>query len=356
MSICYFLLMICNKNQVRLIIILSAIIFPCLVTYCEPNYMCRGYGRFLSHTHSLSNGSTKDYTFTTNSPSSLPQPDLVKPLSSAVGLTINEIATIPNDCIPIPDDYHLIDAQSIDKALTFLLEHLPPQMYLVITTREDPNLPLARLRARNQLTELLTKELRFTSAEAASFLNEMMKLNLSAGDIAALETRTEDWVAGLQMTSLAMQEQTDTSSFIQSFTGTYRFIIDYLFEEILQQQPEPIRDFLLQTAVLDRLTEPLCDAITQQANGKKMLENIERNNLFIIPLDEQRQWYRYHHLLADVLRAHLLETQPRQMPILHQRASERVEQNGAPAEAVRHALAANDLDQVANIAERSWQA
>lgn len=278
------------------------------------------------------------------------------PIDSILTTLLNEIAAIQDDFMLILDDHHLVDAKPVDDALAFLLENLPPQMHLVIATREDPNLPLARLRVRGQLTELRAADLRFTPAEATSFLNELMNLDLSTAAIAALEARTEGWVAGLQMAALAMQERTDVATFVENFTGTHRFVIDYLVEEILQQQSEQVRDFLLQTAVLDRLTGSLCDAVTEQENGKEMLEALERANLFIIPLDDQRQWYRYHHLLADVLQARLLEKQPQHVLSLHQRASVWYEQNGALSAAVRHALAANELERVASLAERSWLA
>ena len=240
-----------------------------------------------------------------------PQPP---PIESILTALLNEITTIPDNFILVLDDYHLIDAKPIDDALTFLLEHLPPQMHLVITTREDPNLPLARLRARGQLTELRAADLRFTPAEAAEFLNQVMGLNLSAEDIAALETRTEGWIAGLQLAALSMQGHQDVPGFIQAFAGDHRYIVDYLVEEVLQRQPEPIRSFLLQTSILDRLNGPLCDAVTGQPGGKARLETLQRGNFFLIPLDDKRHWYRYHHLFADVLRMHLMAEQPDQVP------------------------------------------
>ena len=236
-----------------------------------------------------------------------PQPP---PTESILTTLLNEITAIPDNFILVLDDYHVIDSEPVDHALTFLLDHLPPQMHLVITTREDPSLPLARLRARGQLTELRAADLRFTPAEAAEFLNQMMGLNLSAEDIAALETRTEGWIAGLQLAALSMQGREDIASFIQAFTGSHRFVLDYLVEEVLQHQPEHIRSFLLQTAILDRFCAPLCNAVTEREDGKEMLDVLERSNLFLIPLDDQRQWYRYHHLFADVLQAHLMEAQP----------------------------------------------
>ena len=250
----------------------------------------------------------------------------------------------------------MIDSKPVDQALTFLLDHLPPQMHLVIATREDPSLPLPRYRARGQLTELRAADLRFTPAEAGEFLNQMMSLNLSAEDIAALETRTEGWIAGLQLAALSMQGREDIASFIQAFTGSHRFVLDYLVEEVLQHQSEHIRSFLLQTAILDRFCAPLCNAVTEREDGKEMLDVLERSNLFLIPLDDKRQWYRYHHLFAEVLQAHLLEAQPDRVSALHRRASAWYEQNGLRSDAIRHALAAKDFERAAGLIELAWPA
>jgi len=288
-----------------------------------------------------------------------PQPP---PTESILTALLNEITTIPDNFIFVLDDYHIIDSKPVDEALTFLLEHLPPQMHLVITTREDPQFPLARLRARGQLTELRAADLRFTPTEAAEFLNQAMSLQLSAEDIAALEARTEGWITGLQLAALAlqgslsMQGHPDTTRFIKSFTGSHRFVLDYLVEEVLQRQPEHIRSFLLQTAILERLSGPLCDAATGQAGSWGVLETLERGNLFIVPLDDQRQWYRYHHLFTEVLLAHALEEQPGQIPLLHKRASAWYEQNNLPAEAIRHALAARDFESAAGLIEKTYPA
>src|SRR6266487_1710648 len=219
------------------------------------------------------------------------------------------------------DDYHVIEAKAIDQALTYLVEHLPPQMHLVIATREDPQLPLARLRARGHLTELRATDLRFTPSEAAAFLNQVMGLSLSAADIARLSDRTEGWIAGLQLAALSMQGHQDVPGLIRAFTGDHRYIVDYLVEEVLQRQPAPVRSFLLRTAILDRLHGPLCDAVTGQEEGNARLEALERGNFFVVPLDDKRHWYRYHHLFAEVLSAHLLAEQPDQVSTLHRRAS-----------------------------------
>jgi LuxR family maltose regulon positive regulatory protein len=269
---------------------------------------------------------------------------------------LNEIAAIPDNFILVLDDYHMIDSEPIDQALTFLLDHMPPQMHLVIATREDPSLPLPRYRVRGQLTELRAADLRFTPEEAGGFLNQMMNLNLSVENIAALETRTEGWIAGLQLAALSMQGREDIAGFIQAFTGSHRFVLDYLVEEVLQHQSEHIRSFLLQTAILDRLCAPLCNAVTEREDGKEILDILERNNLFLIPLDDKRQWYRYHHLFADVLQAHLIEAQPEQVSSLHQRASAWYEQTGFPHDAIRHSLAAEDFERAAGLIELAWSA
>jgi LuxR family transcriptional regulator, maltose regulon positive regulatory protein len=273
------------------------------------------------------------------------------PIESILTTLLNEIATIPKKFILVLDDYHLMDAKAIDNALTFLLEHQPPQMHLVITTREDPNLPLARLRVRSQLTELRAADLRFTPSETAEFLNHVMGLNLSAENISALEARTEGWIAGLQLAALSMQGHQDVPGFIQAFAGDHRYIVDYLVEEVLRRQPEPIRNFLLQTAILDRLYGPLCEAVTGQPGGQARLETLQRGNFFLIPLDDRRHWYRYHHLFADVLHMHLLTELSEQVPALHRRASEWYEQNGSPADAIRHALAGGDFERAADLIE-----
>jgi LuxR family maltose regulon positive regulatory protein len=210
---------------------------------------------------------------------------------------------------------------------------------------------LARLRARGQLTELRAADLRFTPAEAAEFLNETMGLNLAPKEIGALEARTEGWIAGLQLAALSMQGRADTAGFIEAFTGSHRFVLDYLVEEVLQRQPEDIRSFMLQTAILDRLNGSLCDAVTGYENSREVLASLERGNLFVVALDDKRQWYRYHHLLAEVLQTRLLEAQPGQAPILHRRASTWYERNGLPGDAIRHALAAADFERAAGLIE-----
>ena len=267
---------------------------------------------------------------------------------------LNEIAAISYNFILVLDDYHVIDSKSVDEALAFLIEHQPPQMHLTIATREDPSVPVPRLRARGQLTELRAADLRFTPAEASEFLNRKMGLNLPAEDIAALESRTEGWIAGLQLAALSMQGREDIASFIQAFTGSNRFVLDYLAEEVLQRQPESVRTFLLQTAILNRLCASLCNAVTEREDGKEMLDSLERSNLFLIPLDDQRQWYRYHHLFAEVLQAYLREARSDWISELHRRASVWFEQNELVPDAIRHALAAKDFERAANLIERAW--
>ncbi len=284
-----------------------------------------------------------------------PQPP---PSEALLTTLLNEIAVIPDQFILVLDDYHAIDSEPIDQALAFLLDHLPPQMHLVIATREDPPLPLARLRVRGQLTELRAADLRFTPAEAADFLNRMMGLNLRDADIAALEARTEGWIAGLQLAAISMHGHQDTASFIQSFTGSHHFVLDYLVEEVLQQQSKSVQAFLLRTSILDRLCGPLCDAILcdPAGSGQETLEYLERANLFIVPLDNERRWYRYHQLFGDILRQRLGQSlSPGEIAEYHLRASQWYEKNGDEAEAFHHAFVAGDYGRAAGLAELAWQ-
>jgi LuxR family maltose regulon positive regulatory protein len=275
------------------------------------------------------------------------------PLESILTALINDVATISNTLMCVFDDYDVIRAQTIHDAMTFMLDHLPPQMHLVITSRADPPLPLARLRARGQLTEIRAADLRFTLDEAALLLNQVLGLSLSTQEVAALEDRTEGWVAGLQLAALSMQGQTDIPSFIKAFTGEDRFILDYLVSEVLQRQPEPIRTFLLHTSILDRLSGSLCNAVTGQSTGQETLEGLEQANLFIFSLDSQRRWYRYHHLFADSLRHRLEQVHPEIAPTLHCRASLWYEQQGFVDEAIHHALAADDAERAACLIEQN---
>src|SRR6266700_3322453 len=286
-----------------------------------------------------------------------PQPP---PTESILTALLNEITAIPDNFVLVLDDYHVIEAKAVDQALTFLVEHQPPQMHLVIATREDPQLPLARLRARGQLTELRAADLRFTPSEAAGFLNQGMGLNLSAEDVTALEARTEGWIVGLQLAALSMQGQQDAASFITSFTGSHHFVLDYLVEEVLGQQPESIQTFLLRTSILDRLCGSLCDAVllNPSVSGQATLEYIEHANLFLVPLDNERRWYRYHQLFADLLRQRLQQRnasstgdEVRDVTELHSRASVWYEDHGLSIEAFHHAAAANDVARAERLIE-----
>jgi LuxR family maltose regulon positive regulatory protein len=279
-----------------------------------------------------------------------PQPPSTE---SILTLLLNEIILIPEDLILVLDDYHLVDSKQIDDALAFLIERLPPHMHLVIVTREDPDLPLARWRARDHLIELRVKDLRFTESEAAEFLNQAMGLRLLTEDIAALEARTEGWIAGLQLAAISMQGHQGTAEFIKSFTGSHRFVMDYLVEEVLQQQPETIQAFLLQTSILDRMCGQLCDAVLLNSSitGQETLEYLERANLFIIPLDNERRWYRYHHLFAELLRNRLDRAYPDQIADLHRRASDWYASNNLPNEAIGHALEIHDWQRAAELIE-----
>jgi LuxR family maltose regulon positive regulatory protein len=269
-----------------------------------------------------------------------PQPP---PIETALTILINEIAESSRSVALILDDYHLIEAQAIHDGLTFLLDRLPPQLHLIIVTRADPPLPLNRLRARGQLAELRTRDLSFTIEEAAVFLNDCLHLGLSLEDIATLDARTEGWIAGLQLVALAMQGR-DASAFVQSFGGSHRFILGYLVEEVLDRQPRDIQDFLLKTAILERMTAPLCEAVTQREDGQELLRHLEQANLFLVPLDSEGGWYRYHHLFAELLYGRLQQTRPDQVPILHRRASEWYERKELLPEAVSHAIAGKDTE------------
>ncbi len=273
------------------------------------------------------------------------------PSEAGLVTLLNDLGAISNDVVLVLDDYHVIDARDVQDGMAFLLEHLPPQIHLVIASRTDPALPLARLRGRGELVEIRAADLRFTPGEAAAYLNGVMGLVLTAADVAALEGRTEGWIAALQLAALSMQGREDVTAFINGFAGDDRYIVDFLAEEVLQRQPEHVQHFLLQTSILDRLSGPLCDAVTGQDGGKAKLAALERGNLFLVPLDDRRQWYRYHQLFADVLHARLRDEQPAGVPDLHRRASAWYEQNDEPSEAIRHALAAQDFERAADLVE-----
>jgi LuxR family transcriptional regulator, maltose regulon positive regulatory protein len=277
-------------------------------------------------------------------------------IENILTLLINEIALIAEDFLVVLDDYHAVDSAQVDQCLDFLIDHQPPRMHLVIATREDPDLPLAHLRARGHCIELRAADLQFTPAEVSEFLNQGMRLNLSDGDVAALETRTEGWIAGLQMAAISMQGLQDIEGFIQSFTGSHRFVMDYLLEEVLSRQPENIQAFLQKTSILDRMCGSLCDALLENPSipGQSILEYLDHANLFIIPLDNERCWFRYHHLFASLLRKRLGQSlAPEGINRLHNHASEWYENNDLILEAFRHAAAANDIERAMRLMESS---
>jgi LuxR family maltose regulon positive regulatory protein len=286
---------------------------------------------------------------------------------------VNQAGLAPAPFLLVLDDYHLVTAQSVHDALTFFLDHAPGSVHFVVATRADPPLPVARLRARGQLTDLRLADLRFTPGEAAQFLGQVMRLELSSDDVTALASRTEGWAAGLQMAALSLRGKDDVSQFVAAFTGSNRYILDYLLEEVLRRESERVQDFLLQTSMLERLCASLCSVVigvSESANRRQdeawsirsfadsqaVLKHIEASNLFIVPLDSERCWYRYHRLFADLLRQRLHQMHPDRVPVLHCRASEWFEQNGLMAEAIDHALAAGDLERAANLIDKSAEA
>lgn len=272
---------------------------------------------------------------------------------------LNELASNEEDLTLVLDDYHTIDSNAVDELLVFFVEHLPSSVHLIITTREDPALPLARLRARNQLTEIRAAELRFTENEATDFLNNMMGLRLSTEEVIALEKRTEGWVAGLQLAALSMQGKADTGEFIRSFSGANQFVLDYLLEEVLKKQPDALQSFLFRTSILNRLNASLCDDLLQneKTSAQEMLERLERENLFVIALDDERRWYRYHHLFRDLLRQRLSQKfGGDEIAKLHINACMWFEREGEAGEAFHHAIAAADFERAAMLLETSWLA
>ncbi|MBN1537198.1 MAG: hypothetical protein JW908_10740 [Anaerolineales bacterium] len=292
-------------------------------------------------------------------------------LEAVLTSLINDIEIINTEIVLVLDDYHLIKSQAVHEQVAFLLEHQPGSFHLVIATRSDPPLPLPRLRVHDQVIELRAADLRFTESEAAQFLNDIMGLRLDARSIAILEKRTEGWIAGLQMAALSMRDREDILGFIEGFSGTNRFILDFLLEEVLASQPPEIQRFLLRTSILERFSAPLCDALLENqenlelGNGDRttpigspshdqsisVLQYLERENLFLVSLDDERNWHRYHHLFADLLRVRLQQTQPQLISLLHSRASNWLEQNGYFTEAIQHLFAANDVDQAADLIE-----
>jgi LuxR family maltose regulon positive regulatory protein len=276
------------------------------------------------------------------------------PTRSILTPLLNELAALSEPVVLVLDDYHLVTTGAIHNGVAFLLDHLPQQVHLGLATRADPPLPIARLRARGQLTELRADDLRFTAEEVAAFLNDAMRLKLQPQDIAALEARTEGWISGLHLAALSIQGREDAHTFVQTFTGGHQYILEYLIEEVLSRQPEPVQRFLLQTSILDRLCAPLCDALTGEQDGANTLERLQRDNLFLIPLDDEGRWYRYHHLFGDLLRKRLRQaTPPEQRSELHRRASQWQAENGLLEQAVKHAQSAGDFERIAEIAERA---
>ena len=277
-----------------------------------------------------------------------PQPP---PPEAVIGALINDIATLPAPFILVLDDYHVIHELGIHKQLGFLVEHQPPQVHLVIITREDPPLPLARLRARGQMVEIRQGDLRFSLEECTDFLQQAMGLEVAPPEIAALERRTEGWIAGLQLAGLSMRGRGDLPGFIQAFTGSSRYVLDYLIGEVLDRQPAEVQDFLLKTSVLSRFTAGLCDAITQQVDSRSILQKLDQSNLFVVPLDQSRAWYRYHHLFAELLTQRLRSTQPQSERELHHLASAWFQGERLLPEAIQHALAAADWERAADLVE-----
>jgi LuxR family transcriptional regulator, maltose regulon positive regulatory protein len=272
------------------------------------------------------------------------------PITTVLTALINELGALDGGVLLVLDDYHVIESPDIHEAMAFLIEHLPEQLRVVIVGRSDPPLPLARLRSRGELAEVRAADLRFTADEVATYL-ETMGLRLTEPDLGRLEQRTEGWIAALQLAALSMRGRDDVSGFIAGFAGDDRYVVDYLVEEVMQRQPEDVRAFLLQTSILDRLTGPLCDAVTGQEGGRATLEALDRGNMFVVALDDHRRWYRYHHLFADMLRARLLDEHPDEVPELHRRASTWHAANGDSLAAVEHALAAGDTDRAADLVE-----
>jgi LuxR family transcriptional regulator, maltose regulon positive regulatory protein len=278
-----------------------------------------------------------------------PQP--ASPQTVLAVLTNDLVERGGGDVALVLDDYHVISADPIHRGMTFLIEHLPPQLHLILASRADPPLPLARLRAQGQLTEVRAADLRFGTAEANTFLKVAMGLDLEDEAVATLEQRTEGWIAGLQLAALSLQGRADVAAFLAAFSGSHRYVLDYLSDEVLARQDASVQQFLLHTCILERLSGPLCDAVTGQKGSQALLEALEKANLFVVALDEERGWYRYHRLFAEVLRRHLQQREPTLPPVLHRRASAWYEQHALPAEAVQHALAVPDAELAARLIE-----
>ena len=268
---------------------------------------------------------------------------------------VNDLATLDDKVVIVLDDFHVISNQAIYEGLLFLLEHLPPSLHLIIATRADPRLPISRLRVRGKLTEIRIADLRFTSNETLEFLNNLMDLRLNASDIQALETRTEGWIAGLKLAALSLQGHENAHTFIQAFTGNQQYILEYLVEEVLHRQPEATQRFLVETSILERMSAPLCNAITETNNSGIILPELQRRNLFVIPLDDEQYWYRYHHLFAEFLKSYLRRTRANDLPTLHRRAAQWYQANNYPEEALRHAFAIPDYPYVSHLVVNNWR-
>jgi LuxR family maltose regulon positive regulatory protein len=281
-------------------------------------------------------------------------PSATRPDQGFVAILLNQLAAGGTALTLVLEDLHLVDRADIHEQLAYLIEHLPPHVHVIATTRADPSLPLPRWRVRGDLVEIRSADLRFTAEEAAAYLNDVMHLGLTTADAATLERKTEGWIAALQLAVLSLEGRTDATAFIEDFAGSGRYVVDYLAEEVLARLPDDVRDFLMATSVLRRMSAPLCDFILDGAGGsQKMLERLERQNLFLVALDSNRQWFRYHHLFADVLRAHLSQAQARAATSIHSRASEWFEANGERSEAIHHALEARDYEWAAELIERA---
>ena len=270
---------------------------------------------------------------------------------AALSALLNDLGGRSTDLVLVVDDYHLVEATEVHEGMRFLLEHQPPTLHVLLATRADPPLPLAKLRADGRLAEVRAADLRFTTAETEAYLNGPMGLHLTGTDIATLDGRTEGWIAALQLAALSMQGRDDATGFIEGFAGDDRHIVDYLAEEVLARQSPDVREFLLRTSVLERLTGPLCDAVTGRDDGRSTLAALDRANLFLVPLDDRRRWYRYHHLFADVLQGHLHDELPGEAPTLHRRASAWFADHGEISRAVAHAVAGGDIDRAAGLME-----
>jgi len=280
-----------------------------------------------------------------------PQPP---PLQVVLASLLNDLAQIHAQTVIVLDDYQSIHASQIHEGIAFLLDHLPPEVHFVITTRSDPALPLHRYRSRGQLVEIRAGDLRFTTDEVYAFMKDIADVSLSASEVATLESRTEGWAAGLQMAAISLRKKSNSSEFIQSLAGSNRYILDYLMEEVLKNQTPDVQHFLMETAILDRLCPPLCDALFQagEVSSQQILQYLEHENLFVIPLDDEGYWYRYHHLFQDLLRMRLKQTIPERIQTLHRSAANWYEVNGWITETVQHYIQGADFERAADVVEQ----